>query len=162
MNITINYEKPRKVKNPCLRKGDVKSQQELLNEIIQIATKEIGINTPCIINENHMRNACIEGLARRILNVSRKNRTVEKNESDIALIKDIIVKITKKYAVIDYGSCITILQEVDLENLSKRAITMALRDLCNEGILREKRISVVKVENGGHWGRVVKTVYERI
>jgi hypothetical protein len=162
MNITINYEKPREVKNPCLRKGDVKSQQELLNEIIQIATREIDINTPYIINENHMRNACIEGLARRILNVSRKNRIVEKNESDIALIKDIIVKITKKYDVIDYSSCITILQEVDLENLSKRAITMALRDLYNEGILREKRISVVKVENGGHWGRVVKTVYERI
>lgn len=162
MNITINYEKPREVKNPCLRKGDVKSQQELLNEIIQIATREIDINTPCIINENNVRNACIEGLARRILNVSRKNRIVEKNESDIALIKDIIIKITKKYDVIDYNSCTTILREVDLENLSGRAVTMALRDLCNIGILREKRISVKTRDERGRIGRVVKTVYERI
>jgi len=162
MNITINYERPREVKNPCLRQGDVKSRQEFLNEIVQIATREINNDTICAFNEEQMKNACIEGLARRILNVSRKNRTIEQNENDINTVKTAIIKNTKKYDVIDYNSCITILQEVCLENLGKRAVTMALRDLCNVGILREKRISVETRDDRGRIGRVVKTVYERI
>jgi len=158
MNITINYERPREVKNPCLRKEDIKSPKQLMKEMLTISCNENDVSA----ESDNLLNYKIVELAKQIINTNERNHIAEINEKDIDTVKTIILSNTTKSDLISYDSCRKILSTIYLVNLQKRAITMALRDLCKEGYLKEKRISAEKRDYRGRLSRVVKTVYEVI
>lgn len=158
MDITINYKKPREVKNPCLRCEDIKSPKQLMEEMLKINCDENNSSN----KTNILFDRRIVELARQIINTNERNRIAKLNEDDIATIKTTILISTTKSDLISYDSCTKILSETCLIRLQKRAITMALRDLCEEGHLKEKRISVEKENSYNVMVRKVVTVYERI